>query len=204
MLLKEIIIMPENFFGLLSFVLITTYTPGPATISSASMGIVYGYKGTFRYLLGLVLGNFLIMSLIGLVSTALLRSFPALEPILHYFGAAYIFYLAYGILKASYTFNEEDTKPLGMTHGLMLQLLNPKLFIYAFTLFSTYLAPITNNIAAVFLAAMLIALNSFGSTSVWALFGTAIRDYLHSTRIKMTVKIIFAFFLLYTGLQLII
>ena len=82
--------MSIELFPLISFVLITTFTPGPSNISSASMGILHGYKGTLRFLLGLVSGLFLIMLLSGLISATLLRFFPALEPVLRYLGAAYI------------------------------------------------------------------------------------------------------------------
>ena len=196
--------MPENLFAFLSFVLVTTYTPGPATISSASMGILYGYKKTFPYILGLVSGNFLVMSTIGLISGVLLRSFPILEPVLRYLGAAYILYLAFGIMRSSYTFSEKGAQPLGIAHGFMLQMLNPKLFVYAITVFSTYLASIIDKSTMVLLAALLLALNSFGSTSVWALFGTGIREHLHSKRIKTTVNATLAIFLFYAALRLVL
>ena len=49
-----------------------------------------------------------------------------LAPALRYLGAAYILYLAYGILRASYTFTERGTKPLGFGHGLLLLQLDQK------------------------------------------------------------------------------
>src|SRR5215475_12832195 len=93
-----------NLFSVISYVLISTFTPGPSNISSASMAILHGYKNTLKYQAGLAVGVFSLMFLSGLFSTALLKIFPALEPILRYVGAAYILYLAFGILKASYTF----------------------------------------------------------------------------------------------------
>ena len=74
------------------------------------MAILHGYKNTLRYQAGLVAGVFLLMLLSGLLSTTLLKAFPAMEPIMRYVGAAYILYLAYRILKANYTFNENDSK----------------------------------------------------------------------------------------------
>lgn len=168
------------------------------------MGILYGYKKTFRYILGLVVGNFLIMAMIGLISHILLRSFPILEPVMRYVGAAYIVFLAFRITQSNYTFSEKETQPLGAVHGFMLQMLNPKLFVYALTVFSVYLAPLTDNGGKVLLAALLLALNSFGSMSVWALFGAAIREHLRSERIKLIVNIVLAFFLLYAALRLVL
>src|SRR5512146_3098619 len=141
----------------LSYVLISTFTPGPSNISSASVASLHGYRKPLLYQGGLAMGVFTLMLLSGLVSATLLSIFPAVEPILRYAGAAYILYLAFGILKASYTFTDNDTKPLGFMHGLILQILNPKLMIYAFTLFSAFLAPITNNALFLLLAITTLA-----------------------------------------------
>lgn len=194
--------MANNLFPLLSYVLISTFTPGPSNISSASIGVLHGYKNTLNYQVGLAVGVFLVMLLNGWLSTTLLSIFPTLEPMLRYAGAGYMLYLAFGILKASYVFTEKDVKPLGFGHGLMLQILNPKLIVYAFTLFSAFLAPITNNLALLVLAAALLTATAFCATSVWALFGTAIKSYFHHPRLKATVNIILSLFLVYTAIGL--
>jgi cysteine/O-acetylserine efflux protein len=123
--------------------------------------------------------------------------------VLRYVGAGYILYLAYGILKASYDFTaQKDVKPLGFVRGFLLQILNPKLYVYAFTLFSAFLASITTNIALLGVAAFLLAIISFGATSVWALFGAAIKTYLQYSHVKTVVNILLALFLVYTAIEL--
>ncbi len=194
--------MPANLLPLVSFVLITTFTPGPSNISSASMGVLHGYKKTLNYMVGLAAGCFVIMLLSGWISAALLSFFPAIEPALRYIGAGYILYLALSILKAGYTFTEQDVKPLGFGHGLMLQVLNPKLLVYAFTLFAAFLAPVTGNAALLLLAVVLLTITAFCATSAWALFGTVIKTYLHYPWLKTAVNIILALFLVYTAADL--
>lgn len=166
------------------------------------MGVLHGYKNTLNYQLGLAVGVFLMMLLSGWLSTMLLSFFPALEPALHYIGAGYILYLAFAILKASYTFNVDEVKPMGFVHGLMLQILNPKLIVYAFTLFSAFLAPITSDATLLGLAVVLLTMTAFCATSVWALFGTVIKTYLHYPRVKAIVNIILSLFLVYTAITL--
>src|SRR5258707_4764317 len=140
-----------------AYVFISPFTPGPANISISSQGVLFGYRRTAQYQGGLALGVFLMMLAGGLVSASLLSWLPALAPVLRYVGAAYILYLAYAILRASYTFAERATQPLGFGHGLLLQLSNPKLVVYALTLFSSFLAPIAGNAALLILAALLLA-----------------------------------------------
>lgn len=194
--------MAINLLPLLSFVLISTFSPGPSNISTASLGVLHGYKNTLSYQMGLAAGVFAVMLLTGWISTTLLNIFPALEPALRYIGAGYILYLAFGILKASYMFTEKNEAPLGFVHGLVLQVLNPKLVVYAFTLFSVFLAPITNNIVLLLAAATLLAATAFSATSTWALFGTLIKAQLHNPRLTTAVNIILSLVLVYTALAL--
>ena len=195
--------MPINFITLLSYVFVTTFTPGPSNISSASLAVVQGYKNTLKYQTGLAIGVFIEMALSGWISATLLNIFPFLEPVLRIIGAAYILYLAFSILKASYTFNNGNTGPSGLIHGLALQVLNPKLIVYAFTLFTAFLAPLTNNLVLVAFAALLLAATSFIATSVWAIFGTAIKNYLHNPRLKSIVNILLALSLVYIAITLV-
>ena len=195
--------MSTNLFSLLAFILISTFTPGPSNIASASMGVLHGYKHTLKYQVGLAAGVFLVMLLSGWISITLLQIVPALEPALRYIGAGYMLYLALGILKASYIFTEKDVKPLGFVHGVMLQILNPKLFFYAFTLFSVFLISITGNLTLLLIAAAFLSAISFGATSVWALFGAAIKTYLHHLRVKAVINGIFALLLVYSAVILI-
>ena len=195
--------MTTSLFSIISYVLISSFTPGPSNISTASMAVLHGYKNTLKYQGGLALGVFMLMFLSGPLSVTLLSIFPALEPILRYIGAGYILYLAFSILKASYTFAEKDAKPLGFMHGLMLQILNPKLVVYAFSLFSLFLASITKSFIPLALICVLLAVTSFCATSVWALFGTAIKAYLHNPRLKAIVNIILSLSLVYTAIAIV-
>jgi hypothetical protein len=132
----------------------------------------------------------------------LLAHFPAIETPLRLIGAAYILYLAYSMLKASYQFKAQDEKPLGFNQGFLLQLLNPKLFVYALTLFTGFLAPITTSLPLLILAACLLAVVAFCATSGWALFGTVVKAYLRHPRVKLIVNIVLSLALVYTALEL--
>ncbi len=188
--------------ALVSFVLIAIFTPGPSNVSSASMGILYGYRSTVTYLIGLTAGAFVMFTLSGLLAGAFLSLIPALEPILRVVGAGYILYLAFVILRASYHFDGEDAQPMGLAQGVLLQVLNPKLIVFGLTLFSTMLAPITDNVLLVILAAALLSATAFCATSVWALFGSLLKRYLRQPRVALIVNVVLALFLVYTALDI--
>jgi cysteine/O-acetylserine efflux protein len=165
--------------------------------------VLHGYKNTLKYQAGLAAGVFLLMLLSGWFSTSLLNLFPVLEPTLRFAGAAYILYLAFGILKASYRLADNNLKSLHFAQGLMLNALNPKLVVYAFTLFSAFLSPITTSALLLTMASLVLALVSFCSTSVWAAFGMAIQVYLDNPRLKFIINLVLSLMLVYTAASLI-
>ena len=194
--------MTTTLLPVISYILISSFTPGPSNISSASLAVLHGYRNTLNYQAGLAAGVFLLMLLSGLLSTSIIKIFPYFEPIMRYLGAVYILYLAFGILKASYTFMEKESKPLGFLHGFVLQILNPKLFVYAFTLFSAFLATVATNIIILLAVVAFLAIVAFCASSTWALFGTAIKSHLQRPRLKMLLNIALALSLVYTAISL--
>jgi cysteine/O-acetylserine efflux protein len=187
---------------LLSYVLISTFTPGPSNLSASSLGVLYGLRRTLHYQAGLAAGVVVLMLVGALVSSSLLRWFPAIEPALRYVGAAYILYLAYAIVRSSYTLAEARARPLGFGHGLALQLSNPKVLVYAFTLFSSFLAPIARSAGLVLSAAILLAAISVCATMAWAMFGTAIKTWLRRPGVTRWVNAGLALLLVYAAIEL--
>ena len=191
-----------NLVTFLSFVFITTFTPGPNNVSSASMGVLHGYRKTVRYLLGISVGFFFLMLACGWTSRTVLDAFPVLETGLRFLGAGYILWLSFETLRASYAFEGEDQALLGFAQGLLLQVLNPKAIVYGVTLYSTFLVSIAEQRVYLLLSALLLAAFAFVSTSTWALFGSAIRTHLRQPRVRQAVSVGLSLMLVYTALDL--
>jgi cysteine/O-acetylserine efflux protein len=194
--------MAPDTIALITFVMITTFTPGPNNISSASMGILYGYRRSLGYMMGISLGFFMMLTLSGWLSGFLLDHVPAFEPILRVVGAVYILWLAWHTLRASYSFEAEDQKPLGFLQGFLLQVLNVKVIVYALTLYGTFLAGEITSPIVLALSALTFACVGFGSLSVWTLFGAGIRKYLENVWVKRAFNFLLALLLVYTAVEL--
>lgn len=119
---------------LISFVIVTTFTPGPNNISSAAMGVAHGYRRTLTYLFGIAAGFFIVMLVSAYLSSALLNVMPFAERYLRWIGAAYILYLAVGPLRADYRFSGDKGAGGAFAKGFVLQLFNPKVAVYGLTL----------------------------------------------------------------------
>lgn len=195
-------LMEPETIALITFVIITTFTPGPNNISSASMGILYGYRRSLGYLLGISLGFFMMLTFSGWLSAFLLESIPAFEPILRVAGAVYILWLAWHTLRASYNFEAEDQKPLGFLQGFLLQVLNVKVIVYALTLYGTFLPGRITSPVVLALSAIAFAFVGFCSLTLWTLFGAGIRKYLEQIWVKRAFNIILALLLVYTAVEL--
>ncbi len=152
--------------------------------------------------MGISLGFFMMLTLSGWLSVFLLESIPAFEPTLRVVGAVYILWLAWHTLRASYTFETEDQKPLGFLQGFLLQVLNVKVIVYVLTLYGTFLAGKITSPVVLALSALGFAFVGFTSLSVWTLFGAGIRKYLEKKWVKRLLNILLALLLVYTAVEL--
>lgn len=174
---------------LLSFVLVSTFTPGPANISSSSLAALYGFQRTLRFQSGLAAGVFIMMLAGGLLAAGLLGGFPLLEPLLRYTGAAYIVYLAYGLLRATSGAGRAPAAPLGFWRGLLLNVTNPKLVFYALTLFSSFLISLVGHALWLIAAAGILATVSAGATALWAVFGAQVNSRFSQSRMGRWINV---------------
>jgi cysteine/O-acetylserine efflux protein len=199
--------MDNELVPIALFVLVSTFSPGPSNLAGATMGVLYGYRSTLNFLLGMSGGFLILMLLCAWASASLLAIFPALASLLRYVGAGYILYLAIGMLKASYTIDatvdQATARPMGFTSGLLLQLFNPKLVVYGLTLFSTFFASLSGQLDRLLLVVTLLALTAFCATSAWTLFGALIKSYLHQPRLLLAVNTLLALLLVYSALELV-
>lgn len=190
--------------ALLTFSLITTFTPGPNTISSAAMALQHGYRRSLPYMLGIVTGFFLMMLASAILSTLLGTLLPSVMWYMKILGALYILYLAYHTLKSSYALQTSHARALGYVRGMLLQLLNPKVIILGLTVYSSFLSAIPKTFVSVPLVSLLLALMSFSAITVWAKFGSIIGKSMQNERRRRVVSSILALLLAYTALSLLL
>lgn len=186
------------------FAFITTFTPGPNTISSHAMGLNYGYRRSLPYFMGIATGFFSIMLLCSLFATLLQQHVPAVVPMLTIFGSLYILYLAYHVFFASYLLSQRAPKALGYSNGLLLQLLNPKVIILGLTVYSTFLRDMERRAIYLVASALAFTLMSFTALTTWALFGLGISRLLKTERTRRIVNAVLSLLLVYTAVRMFI
>ena len=196
--------MEINIFSTLLFAFVTTFTPGPNNIISTSMGLIYGYRRSLPFLIGIGCGFLTIMLACSFLSALLNKYLPSSAPYLRIIGATYILWLAYGVYtKSSNILNKDKTKALTFFNGYFLQFVNPKAILYGLTVFSTFLSPILDNMFYIILSSILFASFSFSAISTWALTGHFIRGFVDTPKRAKALGLILSIALVYTAIDLI-
>jgi len=191
-----------EFIPLISFAVITTFTPGPNNISSASMGIAHGYRGSLAYLTGIASGFFLVLMACAMISHTLFEVLPQAEVYLKWIGAGYIFWLAIGTLRSGTMANDSQSSQ-AFLKGFTLQLVNPKVAIFGLTIYSTFLISITDRPEHIAASAFILAMNTFAAISTWTLFGAALRSRLANDNVRKIINMLLALMLGYTAVTLV-
>lgn len=194
--------MEIDFLPFSAFVLITTFTPGPNNITSASMSVVYGFKKTLPFMLGISVGFYALQLICAGLSSGLAYFLPRTMPVFRILGALYILYLAYATSNAGYTVQKNHRPKIGFIKGFILQAVNPKGVLYGLTLYTVFLKGMLHSPVALVFTAIVLSVVAFSAVSAWAMFGALIHTHLHSSRKKIAVNRMLALLLVYTALEI--
>jgi cysteine/O-acetylserine efflux protein len=166
-----------DVFAFLSFVVVTSFTPGPNNIMSMSNAARHGFRRSVPFTLGVGAGFFAIVGLSIASTIALYRVIPTIKPAMTVIGAAYILWLAYKTVTSS-PHDEAGAGESSFLSGLLLQFLNPKAILYGITAASTFIVPYYHTVPVLVGFAAVLALVSLVSTNCWALFGSVFQRFM--------------------------
>lgn len=165
-----------NPISFIIILLVSTFTPGPNNILSMSRAAQVGFSRSFRLNLGMFVGFITIQGLITAFNFYLVQILPVLKPVLMVAGAAYILWLAYTIAFG----NSKKKAPVQSNAGtflmgFLLQFVNPKLYIFALTMISTFITPYYSDVPRLTGFVLLMSLTGFIATCAWGLFGSVFK-----------------------------
>ncbi|PKO19070.1 MAG: lysine transporter LysE [Chloroflexi bacterium HGW-Chloroflexi-10] len=168
-----------NFFPFLAYVFVTSFTPGPNNILSMTYGMRYGYRGTLKFLLGIISGFTVLLLLCGWLNSFLASVLPQAKLWLNILGAVYMVYLAYHILRSGPVEENSQKKDLNSFRaGFILQFVNLKGILYGVTVYSIFITPSYSSPLQVVVFALILAVVGFLSISSWAIGGDLFRSLL--------------------------
>ena len=184
----------------LIYCFVTAYTPGANNLLSMSNAARLGFKKSFRFNLGITMGFLIVMSVCTAFSSALYSVLPKIKIFMQILGAAYMVYLAWKVWKTSSDFEMEDGKESSFLAGMVLQFMNPKIYIYAITAMSLYILPVFHSTIALICFTLILTIIGASGSYVWALFGSAFCKFF--ARYTKAVNFVMALLLLYCAVSL--
>lgn len=189
-----------HWFPFFTYAVATAVTPGPNNIMSMSNGSRFGFRKAIPFNLGIGAG-FSIVMLLCTIFCSLLSSFiPKIKLPMLVLGGLYMLHLAWDTFRSG-TDIQDDFSRSGFLSGLLLQFVNPKIYIYCIMSMEAYILPhYAGNLPALFGFAMLLAFIGFAFTLCWSAFGSLFRK-LFSTHAK-AVNSIMALLLVYCAVSL--
>ncbi len=176
-----------NYEILYTFILATAalaITPGPDNIYVLMQGMAHGKRYGLATVAGLLSGCLVHTSLLAFGVSALLRENDQLFFAIKLFGALYLFYLAYKVLKseASLKLSDDIVPKKGVwslfRQGFIMNVLNPKVALFFLAFFPGFLFSDTLGTAAqFFILGLLFIVVSFFVFGFIALLAGTISDY---------------------------
>lgn len=184
-----------SWLNFLTYAVTTAVTPGPNNIMSMSNAGRLGFKKAMPFNLG-IWGGFSIVMLVCTVCCNLLSSLiPKIKLPMLIVGAAYMLHLAWKTWRSTDQIQENHLRS-GFLSGLILQFVNPKIYIYCIISMEAYILPFYNNEPlALFGFAMLLAFIGFVFTLCWSAFGSVFKmlfsKYARATNTIMALLLVY-------------
>ncbi len=189
-----------NWVSFLTYAVVTAVTPGPNNIMSMSNGSRKGLRGAIPFNLGIWAGFSAVMLICTAFCSMVSSLIPKIKLPMLIVGAAYMLYLAWETFRSSDSIEEDHSRD-GFLSGLLLQFINPKIYIYCIMSMEAYILPFFNgNYPALFCFAMLLAFIGFVFTLCWSAFGSVFKR-LFSKHAKL-MNTIMALLLVYCAVSL--
>lgn len=189
-----------SWVSFLSYAVVTAVTPGPNNIMSMSNASRLGFRKFFPFNLGIWIGFSLVMLVCTFFCNTLSAVIPKIKTPMLILGALYMLWLAWKTFKSSSVIEESHSRS-SLLSGLVLQFINPKIYIYCIVSMEAYILPFyQGQWRALVFFALLLAFIGFVFTLCWSLFGSVFR-LLFSKYAKIT-NTVMALLLVYCALSL--
>lgn len=159
----------------LTYAVVTAVTPGPNNIMSMSNGNRRGFRGALPFNFGILAGFSAVMILCTTFCSLLSTWIPKIKMPMLIVGACYMLYLAWETFRSSDDIEENHSRD-GFVSGLLLQFINPKIYIYCIMSMEAYILPFYNGQVLPLLGfALLLAFIGFLFTLLWSAFGSVFK-----------------------------
>ena len=192
------------FIALTSFYFVMYVTPGPNNAMVLTSGIKFGFLKTIPHMSGITIGHVWQVVLVCLGLGKLFQMFPEIQNILKIICAMYLLYLGYKIIGSFSKVKEDGSRPLKFYEAALFQLVNPKAWTISTMVASGFLPKDEKLIFSILFISITALIICPISISIWAAFGSGIKNLVKNNKKKAIVEYFLAILLLITAILIVI
>ena len=192
------------FFALISFYFVMYVTPGPNNAMVLTSGIKFGFLKTIPHMSGITIGHVLQTIIVCLGLGKVFQMFPEIQYTLKIICALYLLYLGYKIIGSFNKIKDDGSRPLKFYEASLFQLVNPKAWTISTMVASGFLPKDERLIIAISFISITALIICPLSISIWAAFGSGIRNLVKNNKKKAFVEYFLAILLLTTAIMIVI
>tara|TARA_B110001454_G_scaffold212326_1_gene229016 strand:- start:396 stop:998 length:603 start_codon:yes stop_codon:yes gene_type:complete len=192
------------FIALVSFYFVMYVTPGPNNAMVLTSGIKFGFSKTIPHMSGITIGHVLQVIVVCLGLGKIFEMFPEIQNILKIICATYLLYLGYKIIGSFSKIKEDESRPLNFYEAALFQIVNPKAWTISTMVASGFLPKNENLFISILFISITALIICPISISVWAAFGSGIRNLVKNNKKKAIVEYFLAILLLITAILIVI
>ena len=188
------------FSALSAFYFTMFFTPGPNNAMLTASGMKFGFVRTLPHLIGIPLGHIFQIGLTCFGLANLFLIYPQIQFYMKILCFIYLIYLGWKMI-GSFSMVQKDTgRPLKFYEASLFQFINPKAWSIAVTVASGFFPSEENIVVGVMFVTLTAAVICFPTISLWALFGSGLRNFIKNDKTKKIIEYILAVLLVLTGL----
>ena len=192
------------FFALVSFYFVMYVTPGPNNAMVLTSGIKFGFSKTIPHMSGITIGHVLQTIIVCLGLGKVFQMFPEIQYTLKIICALYLLYLGYKIIGSFSKIKDDGSRPLKFYEASLFQLVNPKAWTISIMVASGFLPKDEKLIISISFISITALIICPLSISIWAAFGSGIRNLVKNNKKKAFVEYFLAILLLITAIMIVI
>ena len=192
------------FLALVSFYFVMYVTPGPNNAMVLASGIKFGFLKTIPHMSGITIGHVLQTIVVCLGLGKIFQMFPEIQDFLKIICALYLLYLGYKIIGSFSKIKDDRSRPLKFYEASLFQLVNPKAWTISTMVASGFLPKDERLIISISFISITALIICPLSISVWAAFGSGIRNLVKNNKKKASVEYFLAILLLITAIMIVI
>ncbi|MDF2036898.1 LysE family transporter [Cytobacillus oceanisediminis] len=161
-----------SILAFLSYVIITSITPGPSNILIMNEARRFGFAGSWRFTAGILAGFAVLGILSGVFTACLYTLIPVIEPYLKMAGAIYLLCLAWQVGLSKRSGEKVSDMKSSFLSGFIFQIINVKSILFFLTVMSAFILPFYHSSQSIVFYLTLAFILGWSALLLWSGFGS--------------------------------